>query len=208
MHAEMMNIFVYMPHLVDIHLASFGVLDKLPESNHFPQRLRHLYLEADVIELDPMPILEKLPCLVVLELSGYEGQIMSCSAQGFPRLQELKLDRFSIKEWRMELGTMPKISHLTLWLCKKMWKLPKGLLHLASLKNLKLISKPLISGDDSTLKELERRGCEVALLCPSRQSFIFFGFTTICGRKLKFTVHIFSVQGTGCSQLSYILTYL
>ncbi|KAK1678219.1 hypothetical protein QYE76_039067 [Lolium multiflorum] len=161
MHVEMLNIFAYMPHLVDIHLANFGVLNKLPESNHFPQRLRHLYLEADVIELDPMPILEKLPCLVVLELSGYEGRIMSCSAQGFPRLQELKLDRFSIKEWRMEEGTMPKLSHLKLWLCKKMRKLPEGLLHLPSLKNLKLISKPLISGDDTTLKELERRGCEV-----------------------------------------------
>lgn len=163
MHAKIMNIFAYMPHLVDIHLAGFGVLDKLPERNHFPQSLRHLYLEADVIELDPMPILEKLPCLVVLELSGYKGRTMSFSAQGFPRLQELKLDNFSVEEWRMEVGTMPKLSHLTLWLCKKMRKLPKGLLHLPSLKNLKLISKPLISGDDSTLKELERRGCKVEL---------------------------------------------
>ncbi|VAH27033.1 unnamed protein product [Triticum turgidum subsp. durum] len=137
MHAKIMNIFAYMPHLVDIHLASFGVLDKLPESNHFPQSLRHLYLEADVIEIDPMPILEKLPCLVVLELSGYKGRTMSFSAQGFPRL--------------------------TLWLCKEMWKFPSGLLHLPSLKNLKLMSKSLISGDDSTLKELERRGCKVEL---------------------------------------------
>jgi hypothetical protein len=69
---------------------------------------------------------------------------------------------------------MPKLSHLKLWLCKKMRKLPEGLLHLPSLKNLKLISKPLISGDDTTLKELERRGCEVALLCPSHHSFMFF----------------------------------
>ncbi|VAH42829.1 unnamed protein product [Triticum turgidum subsp. durum] len=137
MHAKIMNIFAYMPHLVDIHLASFGVLDKLPESNHFPQSLRHLYLEADVIELDPMPILEKLPCVVVLELSGYKGRTMSFSAQGFPRLK--------------------------LWLCKEMWKLPNGLLHLPSLKNLKLVSKSPISGDDSTLKELERRGCKVEL---------------------------------------------
>ncbi|VAH42828.1 unnamed protein product [Triticum turgidum subsp. durum] len=163
MHAKIMNIFAYMPHLVDIHLASFGVLDKLPESNHFPQSLRHLYLEADVIELDPMPILEKLPCVVVLELSGYKGRTMSFSAQGFPRLQELKLDNFSVEQWRMEVGTMPKLSHLKLWLCKEMWKLPNGLLHLPSLKNLKLVSKSPISGDDSTLKELERRGCKVEL---------------------------------------------
>uniref|UniRef100_A0ACD5UKK8 Uncharacterized protein n=1 Tax=Avena sativa TaxID=4498 RepID=A0ACD5UKK8_AVESA len=162
MNAKMMNIFAYMPHLVDIHLASFGVLDKLPESNQFPQRLRHLYLEADIIESDPMPILEKLPCLVVLELSGYKGRTMSFSAQGFPQLQELKLDRFSTKKWRIKAGAMAKLSHLTLWLCKKINKLPKGFLHLQSLKKLKLISKTLISGDDSTLKELEQRGCQVA----------------------------------------------
>nr|BAK02274.1 predicted protein [Hordeum vulgare subsp. vulgare] len=87
---QIMNIFAYMPHLVDIHLSSFGVLDKLPDSNHFPQSLRQLYLEAGVIEIDPMPILEKLPCLVVLESSGYKGRTMTFSAQGFPRLQELK----------------------------------------------------------------------------------------------------------------------
>ncbi|KAI5008573.1 hypothetical protein ZWY2020_009621 [Hordeum vulgare] len=163
MHANIMNIFAYMPHLVDIHLSCFGVLDKLPDSNHFPQSLRQLYLEAGVIEIDPMPILEKLPCLVVLELSGYKGRTMTFSAQGFPRLQELKLDNFSVDEWRMEVGPMPKLSHLKLWLCKEMLKLPNGLLHLPSLKNLKLVSKSPIFRDDSTVKELERRGCKVEL---------------------------------------------
>ncbi|KAF7104841.1 hypothetical protein CFC21_105709 [Triticum aestivum] len=159
--AEMINIFVNMPRLVDIYLTRFSVLGKLPESHHFPQSLRRLHLSADVINQDPMPILEKLPSLVVLILRGYEGRTMSCSAQGFPRLQELKLRSFSMEEWRMELGTMPKLSHLELWWCQKISELPEGLLHLSSLSVLKLYDASLISEDDNTLKELRRKACEV-----------------------------------------------
>ena len=125
MPAEVINIFANMPHLVDIRLGQLGVLDKLPAE--FPQSVRRLVLYAHVMKQDPMPILEKLPCLVVLELSGYEGQTMCCSSQGFPRLQELELHRFSTEEWRMEEGTMPKLSHLALMFCMKMSKLPEGL---------------------------------------------------------------------------------
>ncbi|KAM3215585.1 hypothetical protein ACQJBY_067548 [Aegilops geniculata] len=157
--AEVLNIFANMPHLVDIGLYKFDVLDKLPAE--FPQSVRRLGLYAEVIKQDPMPILEKLPCLVVLRLSGYNGQTMCCSSQGFPRLQELQLDSFSAEEWRMEEGTMPKLSHLTLWRCVNMSKLPVGLLHLPSLGHLKLMSVRQISEDDNTLKELRRKGCEV-----------------------------------------------
>ncbi|XP_044460397.1 putative disease resistance protein At1g50180 [Triticum aestivum] len=107
---QMMNVIANMPHLVYIYLEQFNVLDKLPESHHFPQSLRELHLSADVIKQDPMPILEKLPCLVVLVLQGYDGHTMCCSAQRFPRLQELQLFEFSIEEWRMEIGAMPKLS--------------------------------------------------------------------------------------------------
>ena len=165
--AELLNIFANMPHLVDISLRKFDVLDKLPAE--FPQSVRHLVLHADVIKQDPMPILEKLPCLVVLELSGYKGQTMCCSFQGFPRLQELELHDFSTEEWRIKVGAMPKLSHLSLWWCKKMSKLPVGLLHLPSLGHLKLSNMDQISEDDITLKELRRKGCEVEvreLRCP------------------------------------------
>ncbi|XP_048543394.1 probable disease resistance protein At1g58602 [Triticum urartu] len=159
MPAEVLNIFANMPHLVDISLNQFDVLDKMPAE--FPQSVRRLVLDADVIKQDPMPILEKLPCLVVLHLNGYRGQTMCCSSQGFPRLQELELDCFSTKVWRMEEGTMPKLSHLALMWCIKMSKLPDGLLHLPSLSYLKLGFMDQISEDDSTLKELRRKGCEV-----------------------------------------------
>ncbi|XBI42497.1 hypothetical protein VPH35_126821 [Triticum aestivum] len=157
--AEVLNIFANMPHLVDISLGQFDVLDKLPAE--FPQSVRSLFLSADVIKQDPMPILEKLPCLVVLRLWGYKGQTMCCSSQGFPRLQELLLGSFSTEVWRMEEGAMPKLSHLTLQSCKKISKLPVGLLHLPSLDHLELAFMTQISEDDITLNELRRKGCEV-----------------------------------------------
>nr|UBY07030.1 NBS-LRR disease resistance protein [Dasypyrum villosum] len=160
MPAQVLNIFANMRHLVDIYLSRFGVLDKLPAE--FPQSVRRLVLYADAIKQDQMRILEKLPCLVVLGLSGYiVGQTMCCSAQGFPRLQDLILNRFSTEEWRMEEGTMPKLSHLALFGCRKMSKLPAGLLHLPSLGHLKLTYMGQISEDDITLKELPRKGCEI-----------------------------------------------
>nr|UBY07377.1 NBS-LRR disease resistance protein [Dasypyrum villosum] len=159
MPAEVLNIFANMRHLVDIHLSRFGVLDKLPAE--FPQSVRRLVLYAEAIKQDPMPILEKLPCLVVLILGGYDGQTMCCSSQGFPRLQELVLSSFSTEEWRMEEGTMPKLSHLELFGCMEMSKLPAGLLHLPSLGHLKLFYVDEISEFDITLKELRRKGCEI-----------------------------------------------
>ncbi|XP_044432404.1 putative disease resistance protein At1g50180 [Triticum aestivum] len=154
---EMVKIFANMPHLVDLFLAKFRLLDRLP--SEFPRTLRSLVLQAYVIEQDPMPVLEKLPCLVVLDLSGYEGRTMSCSAQGFPRLQELKLSRFSTEEWMMEDGTMAKLSRLELFWFQKIGKLPENLP--SSLKYLELNSVPLISEDDITRMKLMWRGCEV-----------------------------------------------
>ncbi|CAN6284458.1 unnamed protein product [Urochloa humidicola] len=131
---EMIHLLASMTFLVEVDLRNFTVLDKLPESQHFPQGLRVLRLFADAIKEDPMPILEKLPYLVVLVLSGYEGRTMLCSAQGFPRLQELEIRCFSIGEWRMEAQAMPRLSRLVLNECRNMKKLPEGLLHLPSLK--------------------------------------------------------------------------
>ncbi|VAI93783.1 unnamed protein product [Triticum turgidum subsp. durum] len=158
--AEMITIFANMPHLVDIYLGKFGVLEKLP--TEFPRSLRCLYLTAVVMKQDPMPVLEKLPCLVVLMLGGYEGQTMSCSAQGFPRLQELQLVKFSMEKWGVEEGTMPKLCRLTLCVCRKLSRLPEGLLHLVSLNHLVLECVPLISEDDTTLNELKQKRCKVA----------------------------------------------
>jgi hypothetical protein len=82
--------------------------------------LRHLYSDSglesqsEVMKVDPMHILEKLPCLVVLYLPNYQGPAtMSCSAQGFPQLQELALGLFDIL-WTLEVGAVPRLSCLKL----------------------------------------------------------------------------------------------
>ncbi|KAM0850669.1 hypothetical protein ACQ4PT_052933 [Festuca glaucescens] len=159
---EIMNIFAKMPCLVDICLhANSTVFDKFPESHHFPKSLRSFNLHAAAINQDPMPELEKIPSLVVLRLKGYSGRTMSCSARGFPRLRYLDLFRFTdTKEWNIEAGAMPKLSHMELTDFPEMSKLPKGLLHLPCLDDLILESMPLICFGDCRIKELRQKGCK------------------------------------------------
>jgi hypothetical protein len=76
-------------------------------------------------------------------------------------LRRLKLDEFSTEEWRLEDGTMPRLSRLELGECRKMSRLPEGLLHLPSLNYVELFKMPLISEYDSTWKKLRQNGCEV-----------------------------------------------
>ncbi|KAI4969148.1 hypothetical protein ZWY2020_000062 [Hordeum vulgare] len=140
-------IFENMPHLVDISIGNFNN-DNWSRS-------------TTIIKEDLMPILEKLPCLVALKLEGYEGETMSCTAQGFPRLRELVLRRFST-EWILEDEAMPKLCYLELDTFRKMGRLPDGLLRLRSIKCLTMADVPLISGDDSTLEALQQKGCRVA----------------------------------------------
>ncbi|KAM3298555.1 hypothetical protein ACQJBY_040163 [Aegilops geniculata] len=141
-------IFTNMPHLVDL---SIGGFQDVSESRR-----------PSIIRENLMPILEKLPCLLVLKLDRYELQTMSCSAKGFPRLRELVLRRFSTV-WSLEEGTMPNLSYLELDNFKRMSRLPEGLLSLPSLKYVKMDHMPLITGDDSTVQGLQQRGCQVHL---------------------------------------------
>ena len=166
MPAPMIHILANMTYLVEATLGIFERLNKLPESQLFPQGLRQLRLWAVAIEEDPMPILEKLPCLVVLLLRGYSGSIMVCSAQGFPRLQELDLRYFACDEWRIEIGAMPSLSLLVLLEWPNMPKLPEGLLYLPSLKELSLEVSYKISEDDVTWKNLHGKGCKVSCNFP------------------------------------------
>ncbi|CAM0952997.1 unnamed protein product [Alopecurus aequalis] len=163
MPVDMMNIFANMPRLVDVELRQVSALYKLPDSHHFSQILRSFDLSIDAITKDPMPVLEKFPCLVVLKLYGYRGLTMSCSAQGFPRLQRLHLFGFvDTVEWKIEVGAMPKLSSMTLSRFRGMSKLSEGWLHLPSLNQVELIE---MGGDsvrgDATLKELQQKGCKV-----------------------------------------------
>jgi hypothetical protein len=162
MHDEMVSIITHMPRLVDVNLGRMGVLDRIPEIYHLPQNLGSFDLSAVEIKQDPLPVLEKLQCLVVLKLEGYSGRTMSCSASGFPRLQNLELVNFRYtEEWKIETGAMPKLSHLTLNWLASLRNLPESLLHLRFLNKVEVDN--FYVGDERTLKELKQKGCKVKI---------------------------------------------
>ncbi|XP_072968718.1 putative disease resistance protein At1g50180 [Typha angustifolia] len=136
---------------------------RLPDVSLFPQNLRDLCLSRSYLEIDPMPILEKLPILVVLQLTyrAYDGRSMCCSSHGFPLLRRLILSALSsVEEWKVEVGAMPRLTHLRLSRCPKLRMVPeKGLQHLSSLQELELKDMDSLSMDSVT--KLEENGCKV-----------------------------------------------
>ncbi|KAJ3679887.1 hypothetical protein LUZ60_016165 [Juncus effusus] len=110
----------------------------------FPPYLTELKLWRSGIDQDPMPILEKLQCLKVLELwfFAYTGTQMICSRGGFPQLQKLRLDVLhELEEWKIEEGAMPMLNHLTIDECRRLKMLP-DLRHVPTLSVLKLYAMP------------------------------------------------------------------
>ncbi|XP_008778031.2 putative disease resistance protein At1g50180 [Phoenix dactylifera] len=125
----------------------FKQQQQLPDNNQFPPNLTKLILRESGLEQDPMPVLQTLPNLRLLELNrnSYLGKIMSCSsAGGFARrLQHLILtELLNLEEWTVEVGAMPRLTHLTINWCEKLKMLPEGLQHVITLRELKLISMP------------------------------------------------------------------
>nr|XP_010921526.1 disease resistance RPP8-like protein 3 [Elaeis guineensis] len=118
---------------------------QLPDSSQFPPNLTKLILSLSELEQDPMPVLEKLPNLrlLALKFEAYLGESMSCSAGGFPRLQHLMLYCLTnLEGWRVEVGAMPCLTHLTIKSCKELKMLPEGLQHVTTLRELKLMEMP------------------------------------------------------------------
>ncbi|TXG65575.1 hypothetical protein EZV62_006850 [Acer yangbiense] len=100
-------------YLMDLRL--YGKIEKLPEDIHkLLPNLECLLLEDSCLEDDPMPSLEKLHNLMILCLGSrfYGGKKLFCSAQGFRRLEILKLDHEDdggLVEWQVEEGAMPML---------------------------------------------------------------------------------------------------
>ncbi|XP_058114506.1 putative disease resistance protein At1g50180 [Magnolia sinica] len=126
--------------LSKLHLG--GKLETLPE---FPTNLTKLTLEESWLVEDPMATLEKLKNLRILRLSSdsYIRKEMTCSAQGFPRLESLYLYKLDeLEEWRVDEGAMPSLLHLQIYACNQLKKLPEGLQHVTTLKKLELWFMP------------------------------------------------------------------
>ncbi|KAK2641423.1 hypothetical protein Ddye_023186 [Dipteronia dyeriana] len=100
------------PQLIDLRLR--GKMKKLPEDIHeILLNLECLYLGVSRLEDNPMPLLEKLPNLLILYLD-YEfncGKKLICSAKGFLRHEILPLDVDDdlLKEWQVEEGALPRL---------------------------------------------------------------------------------------------------
>ncbi|XP_019703764.1 putative disease resistance RPP13-like protein 3 [Elaeis guineensis] len=134
-------------HLRSLNL--FGRLllkqQQLPDSSLFPPNLTKLILSYSEFELDPMPVLEKLENvrLLALKRNAYVGKCLLCSAGGFLRLQHLILSVLDyLEEWRVEIGAMPRLTHLTIDWCTELEMLPGGLQHVTMLREVKLIGMP------------------------------------------------------------------
>ncbi|XP_052479491.1 probable disease resistance RPP8-like protein 4 [Gossypium raimondii] len=120
------------------------VISELPEYHYFSSHLAYIRLICCKFEEDPMPTLEKLPNLRILELKyTSEGKEMFCSAQGFPKLESLILaELYKLEEWKVDEGAMPSLQRLEIEECGNLKMLPEGLRFITTLKELKLELMP------------------------------------------------------------------
>ncbi|XP_047949522.1 probable disease resistance protein At1g58390 [Salvia hispanica] len=108
-------------------------------SDFLISELRFLNLYRTEIEDDPMGILGKLPCLIILRLhkESFVGEEMRCPANSFPRLKKLTLRGLpKLREWRVESGAMPLLSKLTIGECSCLEMVPEGLSGISTLQTL------------------------------------------------------------------------
>ncbi|KAK8706226.1 hypothetical protein V6N13_049800 [Hibiscus sabdariffa] len=118
-----------------------GSMNKLPGYHHFPSSITVIRLNECCLMEDPMPTLEKLRNLMILELdcTSSLGEEMVCSAPHFPKLESLSLRWLTyLEEWKVEEGAMPALRHLEIDRCKKLKMLPDGLRFITTLQELKI----------------------------------------------------------------------
>ncbi|KAL7259316.1 hypothetical protein ACSBR1_005245 [Camellia fascicularis] len=101
-------------HLIQLKL--HGEIGKLPTEMHeFLPNLKYLSLFGEKMEEDPMPSLEKLPKLTILDLSFYGVNKFVCTAGGFPLLEILTVFGGDVKELQVDEGGMPLLWGLGLY---------------------------------------------------------------------------------------------
>ncbi|XP_043720825.1 disease resistance protein RPP8-like [Telopea speciosissima] len=100
------------------------LLEKLFQRDRFQViNLIQLTLSETKLEQDPMPVLEKLPELMVLTLSSksFKGKRMGCSQGGFKKLQRLTIQELEeLEELIVVDGAMPKLDELEIISCKNL----------------------------------------------------------------------------------------
>ncbi|GMP60802.1 hypothetical protein CsSME_00023515 [Camellia sinensis var. sinensis] len=100
-------------HLLQLKL--HGKIGNLPTDMHkFLPNLKYLSLEGSEMEEDPMPSLEKLPKLTILDLWNFTVYKFACTAGGFPQLEILSVFRGYVKELQVDEGGMPLLRGLVI----------------------------------------------------------------------------------------------
>ncbi|XP_057501932.1 disease resistance protein RPP13-like [Actinidia eriantha] len=101
-------------HLLQLRLWKNKSHWKLPTELHeFLPNLKFLHLVAHALMIeDPMPILEKLPQLTILDLTQHGANKLVCTSGGFPKLQFLRIPVCDVEEVQVEEGGMPSLKGL------------------------------------------------------------------------------------------------
>ncbi|TYI58187.1 hypothetical protein E1A91_D11G337100v1 [Gossypium mustelinum] len=118
---------------------------RLPEYHYLSSNLAYIKLRRCKLEEDPMPTLEKVPCLRILQLheEAFIGKEMFCSGQAVAKLKSLSLKELNfLEEWKVSEGAMPCLRRLEIENCRQLKKLPDGLRFIATLKELKIEKMP------------------------------------------------------------------
>ncbi|RDX84079.1 putative disease resistance protein, partial [Mucuna pruriens] len=129
------------PNLYKLHIE--GPIKNFPEPHQLSSKLVKLKLKGSELVADPMPTLEKLPNLRLLELQLYSfmGKQLLCSSKGFPQLKSLAIsDLPNLEEWKLNKGAMPSLSKLEIANCTKLESVPDGLRFVKTLQDLEIRS--------------------------------------------------------------------
>lgn len=151
--------------LVKLYLGWLSGQNEFLRINLFPPNLRTLVLRIrSPLQEDVLLILAKLRNLgqLFLAIPEYEGPSLVSPPGGFLQLQRLVLASISVEKLRFEAGTMPNLTNLSFYKCKRMASLPDGLLNLPSLTEL------ILEGMENKLikencEELEKKGCKLII---------------------------------------------
>lgn len=133
-----------------------------------PCNLKKLKLIGSRLREDPMPVLGKLLNLVVLtlEYGSYQGETMTCTADGFRRLQYLAFNEvYHVRHWNIEAGAFPSLIQLNLiFSFREMTVPPQGLLHVKSLQELHLHPGDSKYVSLQNIEKLRGIGCKVNIV--------------------------------------------
>ncbi|KAL7205115.1 hypothetical protein ACSBR2_018103 [Camellia fascicularis] len=121
-------------------LVLVGKLEKVPCWFHSLQNLTFLALRWSRLTEDPIPYIQALPNLGLLNLcNAYEGGGQLCFSEGFHKLRILNLWNFpQLNEIIIERGVMPGLQEFYIGTCMQLKILPHGIEYLEDLQELTL----------------------------------------------------------------------